>query len=214
MGAHIRRGVLTLAVAAAVVLGGGFASALDPSPPSPFTAGNGSASTTVDVTYTVISYRAIELSTADPVEFGAVRQGSTTPLPGPDVLYATTWTGDKIEAQINSDTENGIKLYLYAGQITEPNPACPEGGSVGTAAPTVTLSTAPAPFITGIVNCGEAATVTWPTITGGTPTYAANTSAGTWILAKSFFELDAESVANVDASAPVQKTVTFTIKAT
>lgn len=208
---YIKRGALALGVAATVILGGGFASA-------GYGVGDDPATSTVDVSFTVISYRAIELSSATPVAFGAVRQGASTNYNGtaPTILYATTWGNDKIEVGLNSDIPDGIKLYLYAGQITEgAGLPCPSGGSRGAAAPTVTLSASPTVLITGIANCGAAASVAYPTATGGVPTYSPSLGADTWITATQTFILDTSGATNTatDYSAPVQKTITYTIKA-
>lgn len=212
---YMKRGTMGLALMGLVVIGGGFASA-------EYGQGSATAGDTVTVSYTVVSYRAIELSTDNPVAFGAVRQGGTAEQDGPEILYATTWTGDKIVASIDTATMGGISLYLYATAITEPDPAasaCPAGGTGGTLAPVVTMNPTPTAVITGISNCGQAATVTYPTgSTSASPTYSANVapSPQTWIVAGTHFTLDTAGTTaspSADYTVPVSKTVTFTIKA-
>lgn len=213
---YVRRGALALAVAATVIIGGGFASA-------GYEEGNTATGDTVDVTYTVVSYRAIELSNSNAVAFGAVRQGSVTAYTGtgtaapPSILYATTWTNDKIEVALNADMANGVKLYLKAGSVTVPPlDACPSGGSGGSpVTASITLASSAQPIIQSISNCGQAADVTYPTVVSGTVAYTANVTASTWISAPTLWSLDTINANDTGGTLadPVSKTVTFTIKA-
>lgn len=215
MHAYLKRGALTLAIAGVVIIGGGFASA-------GYGQGSTTADDTVDVSFTIVSYRAIELSGEAVYGFGAVRQGATVPLPGPDILYATTWSGDQIVASIDTPTLSGISLYLAASAPTEPNAeasACAPGGNGGSVVATATLNPTPTPIITGITNCGKAADVIYPTgSTLASPTYVPNTTPNpqTWVVAGTTFTLDTSLASvspNVDYTVPVVKTVTFMIKA-
>lgn len=92
------------------IVGGGFASA----------AGNEPAGASHQVTYTILSYRAISLGGSDPhtVDFGNVRQGHIAFERGPLLRYATTWAGDSIRVFISRGltkyAAGGVKLKLFA----------------------------------------------------------------------------------------------------
>lgn len=148
-----KRAVVGLLLGAIVVLGGGFASA-------DYSDGDKSASASAEVTYTVASFRAIELTNTK-IAFGTVRQGGTSTKAGPTVLYGTTWTGDKISVYLTAAMENGVKLWLVPSAPNSPaslavGDTCSAAGV--TVAPSVqvtsTESANPQAVITGITNCG------------------------------------------------------------
>lgn len=205
----MKRGALCLGVAMTVILGGGFASA-DYGP------GNADGSADVDVTYTIVSFRAIELDdsadmTEGVLDFGAVRQGQIQPLSGPYLLYATTWASDQIAVSMTDPSLTGIDLNIVASELAEPSDGMTQCDAVGTAASEVTLTISDQPLITGITDCGAAANVDY---TADPPDYEADLSATTWATAATTITVDASTAtSDEDYTDPVSTTLTFTIKA-
>lgn len=196
MGVFFRKVRTAFVVLAVVIVGGGFASA--------------DTSAQHDVTYEILSFRAVSLSSADPVPFGYVRQGQVATTPGPTLLYATTWGNDKIVASLNSDTTYGVILSVTAGSPTAPpssptaapsdgGPACFgfAGSNAGNAFVDVPLSSStPQAIIDGIQDCGIDAV-------------------GYWIQSPLTFTIDASNANNegLMTAGPQTKTITYTIQA-
>lgn len=185
---------------ATVVLGGGFATA----------AGNAPASTDHDVSYEIMSFRAITLDESNldadgAVAFGNVRQGHSATVQGPKVLYATTWTGDHIVVAIGSNVATDLELRMWADNLTGPTNLTPAltsaggpecTGTPGTADLTVVLTSDVTSLINNISDCGI-------------------DTAGYWASADTFFTVDATQAndAMTNYSGPKVKTVTYTIEA-
>jgi hypothetical protein len=188
----VRSMALCLSVASAVIVGGGFASATT-------TNGNGSASVQHDIQYEIISQRYIALADTTTVAFGRVRQGHASTLVGPDILYATTWTGDVITLAIDPVSQEGISLFFDVLSITAPSSGgCTEGepGTDQTADPVALTDTAQT-VISDITNCGT-----------GMATAEED------IVATTEFTVDATAAtADLDYTLPVTTTVTYTIDA-
>lgn len=110
----IRKLGLGLLVGATVILGGGFASA-DYGP------GDSTAGSSFDITYTVSSFRALELSDTGTVAFGTIRQGEALRKNGPTILYGTTWPTDEIVAYLDDVMANKVVLMVDMGAPTDPN---------------------------------------------------------------------------------------------
>lgn len=197
MHALIRKVRTALMISAVVILGGGFASA--------------DTSAQHDVTYEIMSFRAIALTSTDPVAFGYVRQGQVaTQTMAPILQYATTFASDKIMVSLNSDTQYGVVLSVTAGSPTAPpaspaaapsdgGPACAgaAGSSAGEAFENVALSSStPQPLIVGIQDCGIDAE-------------------GYWITSPLVFTVDASNASGEGLMMAGQeiKTVTYTIEA-
>lgn len=185
-----------------IVVGGGFASAVDPDPCAEVPpAGNCPADTSHTLTYEVLSFRAISLSSTGVVAIGYVRQGSFATKDGPTLLYATTWAGDKITVELSSDTpgESDVAgdLVLYISATTPSVSAlvtCDENG-VGIPGGSVVLDSTATDLITSISDCGL-------------------DSANKWVEADIDFRLDATAaIADVDYTGAQTKTVTYTIDA-
>jgi hypothetical protein len=206
MRGFIRKARTGVAVALAVVVGGGFATA----------AGYDPASTSHDVTYEVLSFRAISLSSTAPVPIGYVRQGSYQTVSGPSVLYATTWTGDRIVVSLDSDVATDLILRLKPGAPSvapsyyptpvisgTPSPVptqyavpCDPGGS-GAPVSSVPLTAGTAPLIESITDCGL-------------------DTSGAWVTSTTTFTLDATGAndPDTDYTGSTTKTVTYTIEGT
>lgn len=180
----LRTGVLVLA---AIVVGGGFASA---------TPGNGNDTASHDVNYEVLSFRSISLDSINDVEIGYVRQGSFEIADGPTLLYATTWAGDKITASIDSNVAEDLYLYVKASTPVVPGGSTPcDSGGEGAANNSQALDSGPKDLITAISDCGLDTT-------------------GGWIESALTFKLDAtNATANVNYTGPETKIVTYTIDA-
>lgn len=181
-------GVLVLLT---VVVGGGLASA----------AGNDPADTSHTLTYEVLSFRAISLSSTGAVDIGYVRQGSVGTANGPTLLYATTWAGDKITADLSSatpgdsDVAGDLVLYISASTPTVSTGVVCDTGGIGSPAGSVILDSAGVDLITAISDCGLDTT-------------------GAWVESQLRFRLDATAaVADVDYTGAQTKTVTYTIDA-
>lgn len=157
----LRKVRTALVVAAVVIVGGGFASAEE--------------SDSHNVTYTILSFRAVSLSSNADVPFDYVRQGQKVTVPGPTLLYATTFASDLIEVALDADTLYGVVLSVSAGSPTPPSaspsapasiggPACDGAlsSSEGNAYQDVPLSSStPQPLIDGIADCGIDQTGYW-----------------------------------------------------
>lgn len=170
-----------------LVLGGGFASA----------AGNDPAETFHTVTYEVLSFRAISLSSAAPVAIGYVRQGSEVVEVGPTLRYATTWAGDQITAVLDSDVAPALNLWIKASTPVAPlGPTAPcDADGEGTAEGSQALTSTPVTIINSITDCGL------------------DTSPG-WIGSLLTFRLDAtQATEDEDYTGPEEKTVTYVIDA-
>lgn len=195
MHAFLRKVRIGLGVFLTVVVGGGFATA----------AGNAPDTATHDVTYSVLSFRAISLSSTDAVAIGAVRQGSFKQVSGPDIYYATTWAGDQITVGLSADMETDLKLYLIpgtpavndsylpAGKTTEIAVPCDTAGE-GIAAASVLLDSTDTTLVNSITDCGLDTT-------------------GAWITLGTAFKLDATMAndVNTDYTNTTPKTVLYTI---
>lgn len=196
----LRKMRIGVTVLATVVLGGGFATA----------AGNAPDSTDHDVSYEIMSFRAIALDNANldaegAVAFGNVRQGHSATVQGPNLRYATTWAGDHIVVSIGSNVDTGIELRMWADNLTGPTAAEPAmtsaggpecEGTPGTPNTTVVLTSDVTSLINSITDCGI-------------------DTAGYWASAETYFTVDATLAndADEDYSGPQVKTVTYTIDA-
>lgn len=161
MGVLLRKVRIALTVLAVVIVGGGFASAAEDA--------------SHNVTYTILSFRAVSLDNSGDVDFGYVRQGQKVTVDGPILLYATTFASDLIEVSLDADSLFGVKLLGSAGSPTPPpsspvaaasigGPACAGeiGSTEGTAYQDVELSSStPQPLIEGIADCGIDQTGYW-----------------------------------------------------
>lgn len=205
MKGRLKRAAAGLAVGAVIVLGGGFASA-------DYTDGDDSASADATVTYTISSFRAIELGGVSDVDFGTVRQGGTATETGPKIYYGTTWgPNDYIAAYLGSAIQYGVKLYVQAGIPSAPvdeSVACSHPGDAETY---VDVSAANSEatavdIITGIDDCGQ------PDPVDGN---AALTIGDTWATATTELTLDATNATDDGSGAlatPVSgRTLTFLI---
>ncbi|MFM8303083.1 MAG: hypothetical protein ACKOA9_02105 [Actinomycetota bacterium] len=195
MNAFLRKVRIGLGVFLTVVVGGGFATA----------AGNDPDLVSHSVTYSVLSFRAISLSSADPVPIGAVRQGSFKQVDGPDIYYATTWAGDQITVGLSADMETDLQLYLIPGtpavndsytpaETTTEFPVPCDTDGEGVAASSVLLDSTDTTLVNSITDCGL-------------------DTAGAWITLSTAFKLDATSANDVDTdyTNTTSKTVTYTI---
>lgn len=225
-----RKAGLGLLIGASLVLGGGFASA-------DYAQGDNTAGASFDVTYTVQSFRALELSSTADVPFGTVRQGETKGVDGPTLLYGTTWPADQISVYLTDPMANGVVLLVDAGVATEPGDldvTCIEPGTSLTGvdisettagAPAVEESALGAgdgiaavdpvrePLVTLIDNCGA------PGYAGAPGESEVNASSDQWASASTYFTLDATD-ADQDSSegapnlyADMSPTVNFLISA-
>lgn len=214
---RMRKAGLGLLVGAVVVLGGGFASA-------DYQGGDSTtpASAEVTVTYTIQSFRAIELSSSDPVPFNVVRQGEIAgPIDGPTILYGTTWPTDKISAYLDFAMKNGVKLYVSVGTPTPPldgSQTCTDAGDTmgavtvgeneGLADLSSALQNSAAGLINHIDNCGAPGYADAPTFED------ADLASEVWATASTAFVLDATSATDTNPSTlsvPQMKVVTFII---
>lgn len=207
---RLKRAGVGLGIGAMIVLGGGFASA-------DYVDGAGTADASVSVTYTVQTFRAIELSSTSPIAFGTVRQGETATVDGPTILYGTTWPSDQISAYLSGALENGVVLNATAGTPTPPDDSgvtCTDAGTTaGETEVSLAVSGSAAPLITGIDNCGSP---TYGTQVS-TPYDNPDRTATTWATASTSFTLDTSSAEQADGSsnlyAAVSKTIYFLIEA-
>lgn len=195
MHGFLRKVRIGVGVFLTVVVGGGFATA----------AGNDSDFTSHSVTYSILSFRAISLSSTDAVPIGAVRQGSFKQVDGPDIYYATTWAGDQITVGLSADMETDLDLYLIpgtpavndsylpAGKTTEVAVPCDTSGE-GVAVASVALDSSDTTLVNSITDCGL-------------------DTAGAWITLSTAFKLDATNANDVDTdyTNTTSKTVTYTI---
>lgn len=153
------------------------------------------------ITYEVLSFRSIALSSTDAVDFEVIRQGSTETESGPDIFYATTWGGDVITLELAADSPLGIDLLFDVLSIAAPaSGGCSVGGTAGsdlTSEPVV-LSTTVQTVIDTIDDCGQ-----------GTATSADDVTATTQ------FTLNTSGANDPDTNytTPVTSTVTYTIDA-
>jgi hypothetical protein len=150
------------------------------------------------VTYEVLSFRSIALSSTADVAFGVVPQGRTATEDGPDVLYATTWSGDVITVAIDPASLTGIDLLLDVLSITPPTSGGCPSGAAGTdeTSSGLVLTTTPQVVVSGIEDCGQ-----------GTATAADDVTATTR------FTLDTNGAndPDTDYTLPVSTLVTYTI---
>lgn len=201
-------------VTALLVIGGGFASA-------DYQEGDVAATASATVTYTVASFRALELI-GTTVAFGTIRQGAKVTQAGPTLLYGTTWSGDKISAYLNAAMANNVLLYVLpaAPAMPEDSSACVSPGVTASSTPslgvqiTATSSSAPQPIITGIVNCGyPAQSMTSSPYPTGTPILSKTSTS--WASAATQLVIDTSSATDSGTpgalASPQSKTLYFVI---
>lgn len=154
-----------------------------------------------EVSYEIISARSISLESTDTVDFGRVRQGHAAEEFGPDIYYATTWTGDAITVELSEDSQFGISLLFDVLTISPPSGTvqCEGEGTDSTDPDPVTLTTSPIPVITNIDSCGDPGAS--DSVDGATAT--------------TLFTVDATEANDIetDYTYPVSTTVTYTIDA-
>lgn len=212
----IRKMGLGLLVGATVVLGGGFASA-------DYNDGDETSESSFEISYTVSSFRALELSDTSRVPFGTIRQGEEAKSrPGPTLLYGTTWPGDEIIGYLDSAMINGVKLGIDVGVATPPDDFDVTCEGAGTSAPdTVDLSlsyvdmssatpTLSEPLITGINNCGAPGYSSGPPYTGLTQSDVDATS-DRWATASTLIWVDASGAAQAGEAASLYTEVVMGI---